>query len=59
MELTDPVEILGKVRESICRRAQTLRGLGRSFKIFDDNGDRKIDKEEFYWGLKDNQVDIS
>jgi Ca2+-binding EF-hand superfamily protein len=47
------------VREGINKRAHTLRGLGRSFKIIDDDGNRKIDKEEFYWGLKDNQIDIT
>ena len=33
--------------------------MGRSFRIFDDNGDRKIDKQEFYWGLKDLGAEIS
>lgn len=33
--------------------------MGRSFRIFDDNGDRKIDKQEFYWGLKDLGAQIS
>lgn len=33
--------------------------MGRSFKIMDDNGDRKIDTQEFYWGLKDMGADIS
>jgi Ca2+-binding EF-hand superfamily protein len=33
--------------------------MGRSFRIVDNNGDRKIDKQEFYWGLKDLGADIS
>ena len=33
--------------------------MGRSFRIFDDNGDRKIDKQEFYWGLKDLGASIT
>jgi len=33
--------------------------MGRSFRIADNNGDRKIDKQEFYWGLKDLGADIS
>ena len=33
--------------------------MGRSFRIFDDNGDRKIDMQEFYWGLKDLGAQIS
>jgi Ca2+-binding EF-hand superfamily protein len=37
-----------------------VRGLGRAFKIIDSgNGDRKIDKEEFYFGLKDQGVTIT
>ena len=37
-----------------------MRGLGRAFKIIDlGNGDRKIDKEEFYFGLKDQGVTIT
>ena len=33
--------------------------MGRSFRIMDDNGDRKLDKQEFYWGIKDMGVNIS
>ena len=33
--------------------------MGRSFKIMDDNGDRKIDKQEFYWGLQDLGAAVS
>ena len=46
--------VLEKVKTSLnSRGVRTIRGMGRSFKIMDDNGDRKIDKQEFYWGLKD------
>lgn len=47
--------VLGKVRDSLLARGTTtIRGLGRTFKIMDNgDGNRKIDKEEFYWGLKD------
>ena len=38
---------------------KTIRGMGRSFRIFDDNGDRKIDKQEFYWGIKDLGAQIT
>jgi Ca2+-binding EF-hand superfamily protein len=42
------------------RGANTIRGLGRAFKIIDSyDGNRKIDKEEFYFGLKDLGVNIS
>ena len=51
--------VLDKVRTGVSKRAQTLRGLSRSFKILDDDGNRKVNKEEFYWGLRDNQIEIS
>ena len=41
------------------RGTKTIRGLGRVFRIIDDSGNRKIDKQEFYFGLKDQGVDIS
>ena len=37
----------------------TIRSLGRQFKIFDDSGDRKLDKQELYWGLKDMGCSLS
>ncbi len=37
-----------------------MRGLSRAFKNFDSyNGNRKIDKEEFYIGLREYGVQIS
>ena len=52
--------VLEKVRASLnARGVRTIRGMGRSFRIFDDNGDRKIDMQEFYWGMKDLGADIS
>ena len=33
--------------------------MGRAFRIMDDNGDRKIEMQEFYWGLKDMGANIS
>ena len=41
------------------RGVRTIRGMGRSFRIMDDNGDRKIDKQEFYWGLMDLGATVS
>ena len=52
--------VLDKVRASLqARGVKTIRGMGRSFKILDDNGDRKIDKQEFYWGMKDLGANIT
>ena len=60
MESTHPTEILVKVKDQLQKRgARTIRGIGRVFRIFDDDGNRKIDQEEFYWGLKDMGVDVT
>ena len=49
------------MRDSLKKRGTTsIRSLGKTFKTIDSyNSDRKIDKEEFYWGLKDFGVQIS
>ena len=41
------------------RGVKTIRSLGRNFKIFDNNGDRKIDRVEFYQGLQDMGANIT
>ena len=52
--------VLNKVRGNLMNRGvKTIRGMGRSFRIMDDNGDRKIDKQEFYWGLQDLGAAVS
>ena len=33
--------------------------MGRVFKIIDNSGDRKMDKEEFYFGIKELGVQIT
>lgn len=49
------------MRESLKKRGcTTIRGMGRAFRIVDNiDGNRKIDKEEFYVGLKDWGVTIT
>lgn len=53
--------VLYIVKESLnARGASTIRSLGRAFRSIDSyNGDRKIDKEEFYIGLKEFGANIS
>ena len=52
--------VLDKIRADLeARGSKTIRGLGRSFKIMDLEGDRKLDKQELYWGLKDLGCSIS
>ena len=54
------IAVLEKVRADLeARGNKTIRGLGRSFKIMDMEGDRKLDKQELYWGLKDLGCTIS
>jgi len=36
-----------------------IRGLGRVFRILDDNRNRQIDKNELMWGLKDFDIHLS
>ena len=50
--------VLNRFRDQLnARGAQTVRGLGRSFKIFDNvDGNRKIDAGEFFVGLQENGV---
>ena len=59
--ITPLVIVLEKVKISLRNRGvNTIRSLGKAFKTIDSfNGDRKVDKEEFYWGLKDFGVTIS
>ena len=45
--------VLNRLREQLTARGSTtIRGLGRSFRLFDSyNGDRKVDSQEFFVGL--------
>lgn len=53
--------VLCKVRDALAARGtKTIRGMGRSFRIMDStDGNRQLDKQEFYWGIKDMGVNIS
>ena len=60
MEGADVEAILTKVKDQLkARGAESIGALGRAFKIMDDNGDRKLDKDEMYYGLTDYGVQIS
>ena len=41
------------------RGAKTIRGLSRVFKQIDDSGNRKIDSQEFFYGLNEIGVQMS
>mmetsp|Transcript_12205 Transcript_12205/g.8519 ORF Transcript_12205/g.8519 Transcript_12205/m.8519 type:complete len:194 (+) Transcript_12205:45-626(+) len=55
------VAVLDKLRSQLqSRGAKTIRGLGRSFRCFDSvDGNRKVDKGEFFVGLQENGVSVT
>lgn len=55
-----PADILAKVRKELLRRgAHGIRGLGIVFRRMDDSRNRKIDRHEFEWGIKENGHTLS
>lgn len=56
----DIAPILQSVKDQLqARGAESIGALGRAFKVMDDNGDRKLDKDELYYGLTDYGCNIS
>ena len=52
--------VLEKVRTNLqARGAKTIRSIGKMFHVMDNNGDRKVDKLEFYQGLMDLGANIT
>ena len=52
----DPIE---KLRlQCLSRGANGIKGLGRTFKIFDDDGNRSLDMSEFKKGCRDYGADL-
>lgn len=50
-----PQELLDRIKNEILRRgANGIRGLGIVFRRMDNNGDRKLDRHEFEYALRDN-----
>ena len=55
-----PVDVLLKVKKELLRRgANGIRGLGIVFRRMDDSGNRKLDRHEFEWGIKENGHNLS
>ncbi len=55
-----PNQILDKIRATLkARGAHGIRGIGRVFRRMDNNRDKKLDRYEFQWGLKENGHDLS
>jgi calcyphosin len=52
--------IMERVREALkARGTYGIRALGKAFRILDDRGDGKLDREDFKWGLFDYGVRLS
>lgn len=48
-----------EIKETLKKRgAMAIRGIGRVFRILDDNRNRQIDLNELMWGLKDFDIHI-
>ena len=51
--------VLERIRADLKKEINTVRSLGRTFDSFDTDGNRVLDKQEFYWGLKNLGCTIS
>lgn len=55
-----PNQVLSKVLEVLKGRGMHgIRGLGIVFRRMDNNGDRRLDRSEFMWGLRENGHTLS
>jgi len=55
-----PNQVLQKILDNLkARGAHGIRGLGIVFRRMDNNGDRRLDRHEFMWGLKENGHTLS
>ena len=48
-----------RVRSDLYKDTRTVRSLGKTFAAMDTDGNRLLDKQEFYWGLKNLGCTIS
>ena len=55
-----PNQVLKKILDTMkARGAHGIRGLGIVFRRMDNNGDKKMDRNEFMWGLRENGHTLS
>jgi len=60
IEREPPLQVLGKILNVLkARGAHGIRGLGHVFRRMDNNGDKKFDRNEFMWGLRENGHKLS
>ena len=56
----DGAQMIQDIKETLKKRgAMEIRGIGRVFRILDDNRNRQLDKNELMWGLKDFDIHLS
>lgn len=52
-------DVLADIKAALVRRgSMMIRGIGRVFRILDDNRNRQLDKNELMWGLKDFDIHL-
>jgi Ca2+-binding EF-hand superfamily protein len=55
-----PNQVITKILDVLkIRGMHGIRGMGRVFRRMDNNGDRRLDRQEFMWGLKENGHTLS
>ena len=56
----DGAQMIADIKDALKRRgAMAIRGVGRVFRILDDNRNRQLDLNELMWGLKDFDIHLS
>ena len=56
----DGAQMVQDIKETLKKRgAMAIRGIGRVFRILDDNRNRQLDLNELMWGLKDFDIHLS
>jgi len=52
--------MVNDIKETLkSRGSMAIRGLGRVFRILDDNRNRQLDANELMWGLKDFDIHLN
>ena len=53
-------QMIADIKATLKKRgAMAIRGIGRVFRILDDNRNRQLDKNELMWGLKDFDIHLN
>ena len=53
-------EVMAEIKAALLGRgSMTIRGIGRVFRILDDNRNRQLEVNELLWGLKDFGITLS